>query len=209
MNILKASQSVQFSHSVVSDSLRPHESQHARPPCPSPTPRVHSEWYFFFFLMRCFLAWESFFTAFKIYHLINLLEGIILLFFLMVEICRKHIICTCCLDMQNGCFMYLLAFVLGFSHFLEEVRGLHGKKDRKQKKLTFLWSSHVPCILSSYHHDEKLEMPDILMLEVKFPFNSKETKMIVIVQSLRSHCPPCTWHFLYYSTAKIWLFLTP
>ena len=35
-------QSVQFSHSVVSDSLRPHESQHARPPCPSPTPRVHS-----------------------------------------------------------------------------------------------------------------------------------------------------------------------
>ena len=32
---------VQFSRSVVSDSLRPHESQHARPPCPSPTPRVH------------------------------------------------------------------------------------------------------------------------------------------------------------------------
>ena len=30
--------SVQFSHSVVSDSLRPHESQHTRPPCPSPTP---------------------------------------------------------------------------------------------------------------------------------------------------------------------------
>ena len=35
--------SVQFSHSVVSDSLRPHKSQHARPPCPSPTPRVHSD----------------------------------------------------------------------------------------------------------------------------------------------------------------------
>ena len=34
--------SVQFSRSVVSDSLRPHESQHARPPCPSPTPGVHS-----------------------------------------------------------------------------------------------------------------------------------------------------------------------
>ena len=34
--------SVQFSHSVVSDSLRPHESQHARPPCPSPSPEVHS-----------------------------------------------------------------------------------------------------------------------------------------------------------------------
>ena len=35
--------SVQFSCSVVSDSLRPHELQHARPPCPSPTPRVHSD----------------------------------------------------------------------------------------------------------------------------------------------------------------------
>ena len=35
--------SVQFSRSVVSDSLRPHESQHSRPPCPSPTPGVHSD----------------------------------------------------------------------------------------------------------------------------------------------------------------------
>ena len=34
--------SVQFSRSVTSDSLRPHESQHARPPCPSPSPGVHS-----------------------------------------------------------------------------------------------------------------------------------------------------------------------
>ena len=34
--------SAQFSHSVMSDSLQPHESQHARPPCPSPTPGVHS-----------------------------------------------------------------------------------------------------------------------------------------------------------------------
>ena len=34
--------SVQFSRSIVSDSLRPHESQHTRPPCPSPTPGVHS-----------------------------------------------------------------------------------------------------------------------------------------------------------------------
>ena len=33
--------SVQFSHWVVSDSLRPHELQYARPPCPSPTPGVH------------------------------------------------------------------------------------------------------------------------------------------------------------------------
>ena len=34
--------SVQFSCSVMSDSLRPHELQHVRPPCPSPTPEVHS-----------------------------------------------------------------------------------------------------------------------------------------------------------------------
>ena len=33
--------SVQFSSSVLSDSLWPHEPQHARPPCPSPTPGVH------------------------------------------------------------------------------------------------------------------------------------------------------------------------
>ena len=33
--------SIQFSPSVMSDSLQPHESKHARPPCPSPTPRVH------------------------------------------------------------------------------------------------------------------------------------------------------------------------
>ena len=34
--------SVQFSRSVVSNSLQPHDSQYTRPPCPSPTPRVHS-----------------------------------------------------------------------------------------------------------------------------------------------------------------------
>ena len=43
--------SVQISHSVMSDSLWPHESQHTRPPCPSPTPGVYSnscpssQWY--------------------------------------------------------------------------------------------------------------------------------------------------------------------
>jgi len=37
----KVTCSVQFSRSVVSNSLRPHESQHARPPCSSPTPRVY------------------------------------------------------------------------------------------------------------------------------------------------------------------------
>ena len=42
-------QSVQFSHSVVSDSLQPHGLQHARPPCPLPTPGVHSN--------SCPLSW--------------------------------------------------------------------------------------------------------------------------------------------------------
>ena len=41
--------SVQSSHSVMSDSLRPHGLQHARPPCPSPTPRVYSN--------SCPLSW--------------------------------------------------------------------------------------------------------------------------------------------------------
>ena len=41
--------SVQFSRSVVSDYLRPHESQHVRPPCPSSTPGVHSN--------SCLLSW--------------------------------------------------------------------------------------------------------------------------------------------------------
>ena len=39
-NIIRSDQ---ISRSVVSDSLRAHESQHARPPCPSPTPGVHSD----------------------------------------------------------------------------------------------------------------------------------------------------------------------
>ena len=41
VNIPMTFSSVHFSRSVVSDSLWPHELQHARPPCPSPTPRVH------------------------------------------------------------------------------------------------------------------------------------------------------------------------
>ena len=41
--ILSIYQSVQFSRSVVSDSLQPHEAQHARLPCPSPSLRVDSD----------------------------------------------------------------------------------------------------------------------------------------------------------------------
>ena len=40
--LVSHTESVQFSRSVVSDSLRPYESQHARPPCPSPTPGVYA-----------------------------------------------------------------------------------------------------------------------------------------------------------------------
>ena len=40
--IIKKAGSVQFSHSVMSNSLWPHGLQHTRPPCPSPTPRVYS-----------------------------------------------------------------------------------------------------------------------------------------------------------------------
>ena len=53
------SRSVQFSRSVVSDSLWPHESQHARPPCPSQTPGVYSnsclssQWYHPVISSRC------------------------------------------------------------------------------------------------------------------------------------------------------------
>ena len=42
--------SVQFSRSVMSNSLRPHEPQHTRPPCPSPTPWVHPN--------PCPLSWQ-------------------------------------------------------------------------------------------------------------------------------------------------------
>ena len=39
---MRSVSSFHFSHSVVSDSLQPHDLQHTRPPCPSSTPRVHS-----------------------------------------------------------------------------------------------------------------------------------------------------------------------
>ena len=42
MRLFGSHSSIQFSRSVESNSLQLHESQHARPPCPSPTPGVHS-----------------------------------------------------------------------------------------------------------------------------------------------------------------------
>ena len=49
ISVLYIISSVQFSHSVVSNSLQPHGLQHARPPWPSPTPRVYSN--------SCPLSW--------------------------------------------------------------------------------------------------------------------------------------------------------
>ena len=51
MNKLLQFRSVQFTHSVVSDSLQPHVLQHASPPCPSPTPGVYSN--------SCPLSWYA------------------------------------------------------------------------------------------------------------------------------------------------------
>jgi len=51
--------SVQFSRSVVSDSFRPHESQHARPPCPSPTPGVHPANSFMHLIKSKSLYWQG------------------------------------------------------------------------------------------------------------------------------------------------------
>ena len=55
LNIKQMYSSVQFSRSVMSDSLRPHELQHARPPCQSPTPRVYSNSYPSIHLILCHL----------------------------------------------------------------------------------------------------------------------------------------------------------
>ena len=45
-----------LSHFSVSDSLQPHESQHARPPCPSPTPEVHSNSHSYLEPVYCFMS---------------------------------------------------------------------------------------------------------------------------------------------------------
>ena len=60
--------SVQFSHSVVSDSLWSHGLQHARPPCPSPTPRVYSN--------SCPLSWWCHPNISILYHPLLLLPSI-------------------------------------------------------------------------------------------------------------------------------------
>ena len=59
MNFSEAHGSVQFSRSVVSDSLQPHGLQHTRPPCPSPTPRVYSN--------SCTLGWWCLVSYFDLF----------------------------------------------------------------------------------------------------------------------------------------------
>ena len=64
--------SVQFSRSVVSDPLRPHESQHVRPPCPSPTPRAYSNscpssWWCHPTICHPFLLLPSVFSSIRVF----------------------------------------------------------------------------------------------------------------------------------------------
>ena len=61
--------SIQFSHSVMSDSLWPHGPQHARPPCPSPTPRVYPNscpltWWFHPTISSSFIPFSSHLQSF-------------------------------------------------------------------------------------------------------------------------------------------------
>ena len=69
---MKDSLSVQFSHSVVSNSLRPHGLQHARLSCPSPTPRVYSNscplsWWCQLILCRPLLLPPSVFPSIRVF----------------------------------------------------------------------------------------------------------------------------------------------
>ena len=90
--------SVQFSSvSVVSDSLRPHESQHARPPSPSPTPRIHpnscpSSWW-------CHPATSSSVVPFSIYNVYNYICN--------VTRCICVCVCVCVLSLSLSLYIYI------------------------------------------------------------------------------------------------------
>ena len=113
--------SVQFSCSVMSDSLWPHKSQHARPPCPSPTPGVHSNWSLVFpillsssvslhwLLRKAFLSllgilWNS---AFRCLHL-----SFLLLFFSQLFVRPP----------QTASLLFCISFPWGWSWFLSPVQ---------------------------------------------------------------------------------------
>ena len=83
--------SVQFSHLVVSDSLRPHESQHARPPYPLPSPGVHSNIGFcsFSYLQYGFLA-HLYKTSSKIKVLFYLFSYMMSFRILIITICLLY-----------------------------------------------------------------------------------------------------------------------
>ena len=77
------SNSVQFSHSVMSDSLQPHGLQHTRPPCPSPTPRVcsyscpSSQWcHPTISICHPLLLLRSIFPSIRVYYLIQFFTSI-------------------------------------------------------------------------------------------------------------------------------------
>ena len=94
--------SVQFSHSVVSDSLQPHESQHARPPSPSPTPGVHPN--------SCPLSWwhhpaiSSSVVPFSIYNVYNYICNI------------TRCICVCVLSLSLSLSLSLYIYIYIYIH---------------------------------------------------------------------------------------------
>jgi len=98
----------QFSHSVVPDSLRPHELQHARPPCSSPTPRIHPNpcplsWWChptisssvipFSSCPQSFPAFSSPHLSFIIHYVINIHAYICIYMFVYIYTCEYINIC--------------------------------------------------------------------------------------------------------------------
>ena len=72
--------SVQFSRSVMSDSLGPDELQHARPPCPPPTPRVHSNSHPYMTTGKTIALTRRTFVGTVISLLLNMLSGLVITF---------------------------------------------------------------------------------------------------------------------------------
>ena len=87
----------QISHSFVSDSLRLHESQHARPPCPSPTPGV-AEGCLFTFLI----------VSFVVQKLLSLFRSHLFIFAFISNICGKWVIEDPAVVYVGECFAYVL-----------------------------------------------------------------------------------------------------
>ena len=96
---------VQFSRSVVSDSLQPHESQHTRPPCPSPSPRVHPDSLLAIFLVLDIVSvWLIYLINGGLNHLISFIR------FLLFPLAN-----TCLLSVSLSLFPFCLVLFLLFA----------------------------------------------------------------------------------------------